>query len=121
MVKGVIDSNNRPLIEITIGWQHGVQSIIALVDTGFSGELKLSPKEALNLNLMTTHTERVQLANNKSVDMQASLAMVSLEKTAKLVNVLISEGLPIVGVGLLKRFEYILKINFKNNYLELRK
>lgn len=120
MIKGVVH-NNRPLISLIVGWSLGVQEIVALVDTGFTGELKLSPLLASQLGLQTTHTEPVTLADEKTVDMQASLALVSMEGVANVVSVLISQGPSIIGVGLLKRFGYALNINFKYNFLTLQK
>lgn len=120
MIKGVVH-NNRPLISLIVGWSLGVQEIVALVDTGFTGELKISPLLASQLGLQTTHTEPITLADEKTVDMQASLALVSMEGVANVVSVLISQGTSIVGVGLLRRFGYALNIDFKYNSLTLQK
>lgn len=120
MLRGVIH-NNQPLIKLVIAWNLGVQEIVALVDTGFTGELKIPPSKVSELSLQITHTEPICLANEKIVNMQASIAAVSMEGVAKVVNVLISDGMPIIGVGLLKRFGYILKANFKRDFLILEK
>jgi len=120
MIKGVV-YNNRPLISLIVSWKLGVQEIIALVDTGFTGELKLSPEKATELGLQTTHTELVMLADEKTVNMQASLALVSMEGVTNTVNVLISQGIPIIGMELLRRFGYSLNIDLKYNLLILQK
>lgn len=120
MIKGVV-YQNRPLISLVIGWKLGVQNLIALVDTGFTGELKISPEKALELGLQATHTERVTLADENESFMQASLALVNMEGVANVVNVLISKGIPIIGVGLLRRFGYALNMDVKYNSLILQK
>jgi predicted aspartyl protease len=120
MIHGAI-YNNKPLISLIVGWRQGVQDTVVLVDTGFSGELKISPKNALELGLQTTHTEYVTLADGKTVPMQASLALVSIEGVVNVVNVLISQGLSSVGVGLLRRFGYALNMDAKYNSLTLQK
>ena len=120
MIKGVI-YNNRPLISLIVGWRLGVQDTVVLVDTGFTGELKISPEKALELGLQITHTERVTLADEKTVYMQASLALVSMEGVMNVVNVLVSQGTPLVGVGLLRRFGYALNMDVKYNSLILQK
>ena len=120
MIKGVI-YNNRPLISVIVGWRLGVQDTVVLVDTGFTGELKISPEKALELGLQITHTERVTLADEKTVYMQASLALVSMEGVMNVVNVLVSQGTPLVGVGLLRRFGYALNMDVKYNSLVLQK
>lgn len=119
MIKGIIH-NNRPLIRLTVGWKLGVQEIIALVDTGFTGELKISSEKASELGLQTTHTERVILADENEVYMQGSLAVVSLEGIANVVNVLISKGIPIIGMNFLRRYGYILNMNVKQDSLILQ-
>jgi len=120
MIKGTI-LNNKPFISLIIGWKLGVQDTIALVDTGFTGELKLSPEKALELGLQITHAERVSLADEKEVYMQASLALVSMEGVVNVVNVLVSQGIPIIGVGILRRFGYSLNMDVKYNSLILQK
>lgn len=120
MIKGVI-YNNRPLIPIIVGWTLGVQDMVALLDTGFTGELKISNEKATELGLSITHTERVSLGDDREVNMAAALAVASMENAANVVNVLISPGEPVVGVGLLRRFGYILTADFRYNILSLQK
>lgn len=115
MIKGII-YENRPLIRIAVSSSLGVQEIMALVDTGFTGELKLSQKIASELGLKVTHAEPVTLANEETITMQASLAEVAMEGIKNTVNVLIDAGLlPIVGLGLLRCFGYK-KLNFDFDY-----
>lgn len=120
MIRGIVH-NNRPLISVVVGWKLGVQEVVALVDTGFTGELKISPEKATELGLEITHTEPVTLGDDKTVDMEASLAMVSMEGNPNVVSVLIAQGIPIIGVGLLRRFGYALNMDVKYNSLVLQK
>lgn len=120
MIKGIVH-NNQPLISLAVGWSLGIQEIVALIDTGFSGELKVSPTLASQLGLETTHAEPVTLADETTVNIPASLAVVSMENTKDIVSVLIAHGIPIIGVGLLKRFGYALHIDFKKDALILQK
>jgi len=120
MIKGIVH-NNRPLISLIVGWKLGVQETAALVDTGFTGELKISPEKAVELGLQITHTEPVVLGDEKTVYMQASLAVVSMEGVMNVVNVLVSQGIPIIGVGLLRRFGYALNMDVRYNSLVLQK
>ena len=120
MIKGVVH-NDRPLISLIVAWRLGVQEIMVLVDTGFTGELKISSEKATELGLKTTHTEPVMLANENTINMSASLAVVAMEDSEKVVNVLIGQGQPTIGVGILRRFGYNLHINFKRDSLILRK
>lgn len=119
MISGII-SNNQPFISIVVGWQW-IQQLPVLVDTGFTGELKVPLSKVLELGLQITHAEPVLLANNTRVYMRASLARVLMEDTINVVNVLISDGIPTIGVGLLKRFRYTLSMDFRYNILSLQK
>lgn len=120
MVKGIV-RKNRPLINLVVGWGLKTKEIVALVDTGFTGELKLSPKEVLDLGIMPTHLGSIQLANGKDAKMFSGMAMVSMEGIENIVSTLIADGIPIIGVGLLKRFGYNLNIDFKNDFFILQK
>lgn len=120
MIRGIIH-NNRPLISIIAGWKLGVQQMVVLLDTGFTGELKISPEKAQEMGLEITHTQRVSLGDDRVVNMSAALAVVSMEGVKSVVNVLISRGETIVGVSLLRRFGYILTADFRYNSLTLQK
>ena len=120
MVKGIV-RKNRPLINLIVGWGLKTKEIVALVDTGFTGELKLSQKEVMDLDIIPTHLESIQLANGKTSQMFAGLAMVSMEGAENTVGTLIGDGMPTIGVGLLKRFGYNLNIDFKSDSLVLQK
>lgn len=121
MIQGVLRKDNRPVIPLVIGWDYGIQEVVALVDTGFSGELKVPPEMIKELGLTVTHTQPVLLANEGITHMEASLAFVSMEGVVNEVNVLICMGLAVVGAGLLKRFGYKLTIDFKYNSVTLEK
>jgi len=73
------------------------------------------------LGLQTTHTQAVTLGNEKTVYMGSSLALVSMEGISNVVNVLIDQGMTIIGIGLLRRFGYSLNMDVKYNSLELSK
>ena len=121
MIQGIVGRENRPLIPLVVGWNRGVQEITALVDTGFSGELKVPPKMIDELGLEVTHAQPVLLADGTGITMRASLAFVAMEGETKEVNVLISEGRAVVGGGLLKMFGYKLIVDYKEDSVMLEK
>lgn len=120
MVRGVV-YQNKPLVSLVVGWRQSVQEIVALVDTGFTGELKIPPKKVVELGLEITHTEPVSLANEEIAHWGAALAAVSMEGIEHVVDVLVGRGIPLVGVGLLKRFGYSLHIDFPHDTLTLQR
>lgn len=121
MIEGLVGKENRPLIPLVVGWNRGVQEITAMVDTGFSGELKIPPKMIDELGLEITHAQAVLLADGTGTTMRASLAFVAMEGETKEVNVLISEGRAVIGGGLLKLFGYKLIVDYKKASVALEK
>jgi len=121
MISGVLGKANRPLVPLIVGWNRGIQEIVALIDTGFSGEVKIPSKMVEELGLGITHTEQVLLANGEHAYMRASLAFVAMEGDTKEMNVLISEGPAVIGGGLLKLFGYKLVVDYKNDSVALEK
>lgn len=121
MIQGVIRKDSRPAISLFVGWDLGVRDIIAIVDTGFSGELKVPPRMIEELGLNITHAQPVLLATEEITQVPAALAFVAMDGTTEEVDVLITEGMPVVGVGLLKRFGFKLTIDFKDNTVLLEK
>lgn len=118
MVTGIV-YKNRPVVKISVGRGLKMQKIVALVDTGFTGRLKLPPKAALDLDILPDRVEIVRLANGKTERMFAGVADISMEGVKNSVEVLISSGIPAIGVGLLKTFDYNLNIDFKKDTLSL--
>jgi clan AA aspartic protease len=112
---------DRPLLPITVGWKQNVQDLIVLVDTGFTGELKVTPQFAKELGIETTDVRTINMADGRSLACPLGLAYVSLEKVQKEVSVLIVEGMPVIGVRLLRELDYILKADFPSNEFTLQK
>lgn len=118
MLKGEV-RQNRPLISIVVGWKLGVQTQLALIDTGFTGELRLSEEKAIELGLEKTHIKKVEFGNGKAEYLWYAPAIVSLEGVNQLVDAMIAPGEVVIGVELMKKFEYILKIDFCTGRLTL--
>jgi len=121
MIQGLIGKENRPLIPLVVGWNRGVQEIPALVDTGFSGELKMPSKMIDELGLEITHAQAVLLADGTSATMRASLAFVAMEGITHEVTALISNGPAVIGGALLRRFGYKLIVDYKEDSVALEK
>lgn len=118
MIQGVIEEN-KPLVPVEIGWLHGAQQVSVLVDTGFTGDLKISYLQAKQLGLETSYAGDVLLANDQEVVMDGAFAFISIEGITKVVNVLVSKGEAIIGVELLRKFGYELRMNTRINRLVL--
>ncbi len=120
MIKGRIEEN-IPLIGISLGWLSGIKKITAIIDTGFSGELKIPPSLAKELKIEITHTERLILADDSSISIPVGLIFTSIEGESKIVYALIGDGISLIGVGLLKKFGLKLTADFKKETLVLER
>ena len=121
MMEGTFRPDYRPVIRVTVWWNDKVQDIVALIDTGFSGELKVSPSVSSELGLVVTHTQGVLLGNDTGIETPAALVYILMEGTMEEVSVLITPGTGAIGTGLLKRFGYKLIVDFKNSKVQLEK
>lgn len=114
-------ANNRPITKIVMGTGLGIQEMVVVMDTGFSGGVKIPKEKVSELGIEVTHTEYVSLADNRKVPMEAGLALVVIEGITKVVDVLMGEGVPLIGIGLLKKFKYNLHLYSTEDRLEFRR
>lgn len=112
IVNGVI-VRNTPIVKIAIAGldAQNVQDPFVLVDTGFTGDLKVCIETAQNLRLIPSGVENVKVGHGKIVPMTTSLAFVVLGGMVKLVNVLIADGTEAIGIGLLKKIRFKLNVD----------
>ena len=120
MINGIF-IGNVPWIEVVIGWEQFVQKPLAILDTGFSGDLQITPKIAKELGLKSTNIVRVQIANGQIVDVPVALVLASMEGKKNYIQVLISKSAPLLGISFLTRFSYKALIDCKNRTVILRK
>lgn len=120
MIFGTIE-DDQPLIPVLIGWRFGVQSHLALMDTGFTGDIKVSPEIATDLGLVAFQSESISLGNDEVIQIPISLGVASMEGVLKSVTIHISNGIPIVGMSFLKKFGYTLMVDPKANVCTLQK
>ena len=120
MISGIVQ-NNTPIARISIGTDIALQDVLVLVDTGFTGDLKISPKKASLLGLYVSHSEEIKLADQQKVMMDACFATVQMERIKEEVNVLVSPGFAMIGIGLLRKFRYNLAIDLEHDVLKLER
>lgn len=120
MLSGFI-KDDQPIIPIVVTWKWHVQQILALVDTGFIGELKVSPETAQALGLEVTDVRKVSFGDNRTAMLQSAVTFVSMEGIKKSVTVLIGDGHEVIGVRLLRNFGYSLLMDFEADSFILKK
>ena len=119
MLTGYIQ-DDKPLIPIDIGLGQNIQRLPALVDTGFTGELKIPENIARDANASITEVKNLYFANGEAIPHGVGRVHVDIERIQKEVNVFIGNGPVLIGVKLLRNFGYTLKMDFIGNvfYLE---
>lgn len=112
---------NLPCVRVTIGWGQTVQTVTFVLDTGFTGDLQVSHDIARELNLEIMGVIPTKIADGKIVGMPTGVAIASMEGMNNYVEVLISEGTPLLGIGFLTKFGYKAIIDCKVKEVSLER
>lgn len=118
MVSGLF-VENVPFIKIALAWGRSVQTPFVILDTGFTGDLQVTPKIAQELGLEVTGVTKAQIANGQVVDVPVALAYAAMEDVVENIQVLISESMPLVGISFLSKFGYKAIVDCKNRTVAL--
>ena len=118
MLQGVF-VENIPIIQIVLAWGQSVQSPFVVLDTGFTGDLQVTSKMAQELGLNVSGVTKATIANGQTVDVPVALAVASMEGKTNLVNVLISDSMPLAGISFLSRFSYKTTVDCKYRTIKL--
>lgn len=120
MIQGVF-AKNIPFIQMDLAWGDAMQSSFAVLDTGFTGDAQVTPKIAQELGLQIVGVIDTELANGQIVQIPTALAVAGMEGMARYVEVLISNSIPLAGIGLLSKFSYKVSIDCKNRTIHLER
>lgn len=121
MVSGAFIQNNTvPIIKILVAWGQAIQEPFFILDTGFTGDLLVTPQIAKDLGLQVTSVTKTKTANGQIGTIPTALAIASMEGSKNYIQVLISESLPLVGISFLSKFNYkaIIDCKYKTVILE---
>lgn len=105
MVNGVF-VENIPLIKVIVAWGQSVQAPFVILDTGFTGDLQVTPKIARELGLRVVGVTKTQIANGQIIEVPVALAIAAIEGAVNYIQVLISESMPLAGISFLSKFGY---------------
>lgn len=112
---------NTPWIQIAVSWGISAQAPFAILDTGFSGDLQVTPEIAKELNLKITGATKATIANGKTISVPVALAIASLEGGSQYIQVLIASSTPLAGIGLFSKFGYTAVVDCKFKQVSLVK
>ncbi len=118
MIRGVF-VENIPLVKVILAWGRAVQAPYAVLDTGFTGDLQVTPKIAEELGLQVVSVTPARVANGDIVNVPTALAVAAMEGMTKDIDVLISESIPLAGISFLTKFGYKATVDCKNREVGL--
>ncbi len=120
MVSGTF-TGNIPIIQVVIAWGQSVQSPFVVLDTGFTGDVQVTPQIAKELGLSVTGVTKARIANGATVTVSTALAIASMEGATNYIDVIISESMSLVGISFLSKFGYKATVDCKYRTVVLEK
>ncbi len=90
-----------------------------MLDTGFTGDIQVTPHIAAELGLKPSRFLRSKLANGTIATMPAAFALASVQEKIERIDVSICESVPIAGIGFLTKFGLTAIVDCKNRTVAL--
>jgi len=120
MIKGQF-LGNTPIIPICIVWGDAIRHPNVVLDTGFSGDLQVTPKHAQILGLQINGVTKTQIANGQVIEIPTALVIALMEGEHHYIQVQIADSFPLAGINLLTQFSYKAIVDCKERTVELQK
>jgi predicted aspartyl protease len=106
MIKGSFFNKSIPMVQATIIWGPLIQDPFFVLDTGFTGDLQVTPKIAKELGLKIDNIIEAKIATGQLVTVPTASAIASMEGVTNFVQVIISNSMPLMGISFLEKFKY---------------
>ncbi len=120
MIQGAF-VENMPLIKIDLAWGQTVQAPFVILDTGFTGDIQITPEMANELGLTVSGVTKTRIANGDIVTVPTALAIAAMEGLRKSIQVLIANSPPLAGISFLTKFSYKAIIDCKYRTVMLQR
>ena len=120
MVEGYF-AQDIPFIRVDLAWGDSIQSPLTVLDTGFTGDLQVTPAIAQELGLQVAGVIQTQVASGDVVEMPIALAVAGMEGISRYVQILISNSMPLAGIGLLSKFSYKAVVDCRKKTVQLER
>ncbi|HBA51412.1 TPA: hypothetical protein DCY77_00530 [Candidatus Uhrbacteria bacterium] len=119
ILTGRIDEKNQLWVSMTVGGLHSKQTIEALIDTGFNGELLLPLQIAIPLGLQLAGAAPYRLADGSISQQMLFTANIGWGTTSRTATVnVVNSDTALIGGGLLHG--YILLVDFQKKQLVIK-
>jgi len=113
--------DNTPWVKVLIAWGQSVHAPFVILDTGFTGDLQVTPKIAKELGLRVVGVTKTQIANGQIVEVPVALAVAAMEGVKSYIQVLISDSMPLAGISFLSKFNYKAMVDCKHRTVALER
>lgn len=120
MTRGAI-IQQIPFVKITLQFGDFVQSPYMILDTGFTGDVQITKKLMRELQLKPEVVSSIQLADGSVIPVQTTFANAIMEEEIFAMEIIISNGDPLIGMGFLTKFGYRAIVDCKTNTVILEK
>lgn len=111
MISGIVNDSIEPRVQVRVFGTEGRSSTVdAVIDTGFSGYLALSQMVIHSLCLPFLGERKAQLADGEFVDLRLFRAAVDWNGQNRGVQIIESEGGPLVGMAMLRGFQLCIDV-----------
>jgi predicted aspartyl protease len=119
MVEGEFIDGNKPVVQAGVAWDQSIQNPYFILDTGFTGDLAITPQIARDLGLQIGGSMHAQNATGKIENIPFATAYAVMEGMTLFVTVLITDGIPLLGISFMEKFNYKAVIDCKNKKVGL--
>lgn len=110
-----------PYVEISIFSGKNTLNLPVVLDTGFSGYLKIDHDTADELGIISIEFARITMFYGEEISVGFSYCFVELGNTKILTEILIFSGPPLIGIKLLGDFGYKAVVDCKNRTAHLER
>ena len=121
MINGEFIKENVPIVKAMIAWKQATKETFFLLDTGFTGDMQVTPGMAKELGLEVTGAITTKIANGEILAVPTASALSLMEGITKNIQVLISRGVPLMGISFLSKFDYKAIVDCKNKTVALKR
>ena len=112
---------DTPFIQVSILGKDSFQSPYFILDTGFSGDLQITPQIASDLEMNFDAEVKARIADGSVVEVPVAYARAEMEGAINEVEVFVSHSMLLAGISFLTKFGYTAVVDCKHRTVSLKK
>jgi len=114
-----LEDRNLPIIQVPIAFGETVILPTFILDTGFSGDIKIDQQTADELGIEALGVGDVAVGNGQRISARFSPAYAELEGKKKPISIVIADGPHLAGISLFTLYGYKVVVDCKNRTAHL--